>query len=133
MDKITELSKALGEAIAEHEIVKNLKAAQEAYNNCAPMQAKMTEYNANRAAMGEEFKKEIEKQDPAMLEMIKKRIDELGREIVSFKEYGELAEAQKKLQTLMASVNSEIQYRVFGIRPEANECTHDCSSCSGCH
>lgn len=133
MDKITELSRALGEAIAEHEVVKNLKAAQDAYNNCAAMQAKMTEYNANRAAMGEEFKKEIEKQDPAMLEMIKNRIDELGREIVSFKEYADLAEAQKKLQTLMASVNSEIQYCVFGIRPEENACTHDCSSCSGCH
>ena len=33
--------------------------------------------------------------------------------------------AQEKLNALMQSVNSDIQFYAFGERP----CTHDCSSC----
>ncbi|MBO5653662.1 MAG: YlbF family regulator, partial [Clostridia bacterium] len=39
--------------------------------------------------------------------------------------YKNLMEAQEKLNNLMQSVNSDIQFYAFGERP----CTHDCSSC----
>ena len=132
---VMEHAKALGEAIADDKVVKELREAQEAYNNCRPLQDKMTEYNANRAAMGEEFKKEIEKQDPEMINMIRNRMDALGKEIVSFPEYKRMADAEAAMKALMTRINGEINFYVFGVRPEENEnaCTHDCSSCSGCH
>ncbi len=126
-------AKELGDAIAKSAVVSELKNAQAAYDTCAALQDKLTEYGANRAAMGEAFKKEIEKQDPEMLKMIKARIDVLGKEIVSFPEYTRLSEAQKALQALIADVNAEISYAVYGIRPNEGECTHDCSTCKGCH
>ena len=133
MNHVMMKAKELGAAIAESDVVAELKNAQAAYDTCTALQDKLTEYGANRAAMGEEFKKEIEKQDPAMLKMIKARIETLGREIVSFPEYARLSEAQKALQNLIADVNAEISYAVYGVRPNEEECTHDCSTCKGCH
>ncbi len=131
---VMEHAKALGEAIADSAVVKALREAQEAFNACRPLQDKMTEYNANRAAMGEEFQKEIEKQDPDMIQMIKNRMDVLGKEIVAFPEYKAMADAENSLKTLMTKINSEINFYVFGVRPEEeNACTHDCSTCGGCH
>ncbi len=129
---VMEHAQALGVAISEDPVAVELKAAQTAYDTCEGLQKKLTEYNAQRAVMGEEFRKEVEKQDPVMLEMVKARIETLGREIVAFPEYARLAEAQKALQALIAKVNSEISYAVFGVRPDEG-CTHDCASCSGCH
>ncbi len=131
---VMEHAKALGEAIAADPVVKSLREAQEAFNACRPLQDKMTEYNANRAAMGEEFQKEIEKQDPDMIGMIKNRMDVLGKEIVAFPEYKAMADAENALKALMTKINGEINYYVFGVRPPSeSECTHDCSTCSGCH
>ena len=130
---VMELAAALGDAIADEAVVKELREAQAAYDACTAIQERLTEYNAQRKIMGDEFRKEVEKQDPDMLGLIKNRIDELGREIVSYPEYSRLLEAQKALQALMTKVNSEISYRVFGMRPEENSCTHDCSTCGGCH
>ena len=39
--------------------------------------------------------------------------------------------AQKALNDLMAEVNAEIKFCITGERPAA--CTHDCSTCGGCH
>ena len=130
---VLEQAQALGAAIASDPVAIELKAAQTAYDTCEALQKKLTEYNAQRAVMGEEFRKEVEKQDPVMLEMVKERIDVLGREIVAFPEYARLAEAQKALQGLISKVNAEISYAVFGVRPDEGGCSHDCSSCSGCH
>lgn len=131
---VMEYAKALGEAIAIDPVVKTLREAQEAYNSCRPLQDKLAEYNASRAAMGEEYKKDAEEQDAAIQEKLKNRLDELGREIVAFPEYGALSAAEKGLKDLMTRVNSEINFCVFGIRPEEeNACTHDCATCGGCH
>ena len=37
--------------------------------------------------------------------------------------------AQDVVNAFMAEVNGEITYQITGERP----CTHDCSTCGGCH
>ena len=58
------------------------------------------------------------------------RLDELTREISSNPIYIAFATAQQALNKLMAEVNAEIKFCITG---ERDDCTHDCSTCSGCH
>ena len=60
---------------------------------------------------------------------IQDRIDEIYAEITMDPIFKELDEAQQAVNELMESVNNTIMFNATGKTP----CTHDCSSCSGCH
>ena len=62
---------------------------------------------------------------------LRARIEELSSAIGADPKYIRFAEAQKAMNALMAEVNAEIKFCITGERPV--ECTHDCSTCSGCH
>ena len=123
---IQECTKLLGETIAADEIVVRFRAARAAYEGSAELQEKLQEYNAQRMLLGREFAKDTAMQDAEMIERLQTRIQELYNEIVNSPLYVELNYAQEKLNDLMQSVNSDINFYVFGERP----CTHDCSTCS---
>lgn len=128
---VMEQAKALGEALAVDEVVVRLNHAKEAYENDRSLRGAMQEYNALRAGMGEEFKKDMKEQDADVIAALKARTDILAAEITNHPVYLEFMEAQQALQTLMNDVNAEISFYAFGERP--SNCTHDCSTCkSGC-
>ena len=56
---------------------------------------------------------------------------ELGEQIMKNENYTSFVEAQKAMNALMTLVNNEIKFAITGERP--SECTHDCSTCGGCH
>ena len=122
---VLEQAKALGEALAQHEVVLNLNKAKTAYEQDTELRAAMQEYNALRAALGEEFKKELSEQNQAVIDSVRQRTDELYDIVMKHEAYTGFMEAQKALSRLMAEVNSEISFYAFGERP----CTHDCSTC----
>ena len=130
MTKIIELAHALGEEIAKSDEIKNLEAAKAAYEKDAELQAKMAEYETHRRLLGEEFSKANDEIDQIAVANIRARIDELTREISSNPIYIAFATAQQALNKLMAEVNAEIKFCITG---ERDDCTHDCSTCSGCH
>ena len=127
---MTTLEKAieLAYAIKADPILIEYQAARAAYDASAELQTKMTEYNAQRAILGQEFSKEVEEQSPELLDMVRNRMDELAREIAAMEEYKNFSAAQLKVTDLMNEINAEIQKIVFGIDPAA-ACTHDCSTC----
>ena len=131
MDRITELAHALGEEIAKSDEIKALELAKERYETNAPLQEKLSKYEAQRRLLGEEFSKNSDEVDRELAEKLKASIEELTREITSDEVYIAFAEAQNALNTLMAGVNEEIKFCITGERPA--KCTHDCSTCSGCH
>lgn len=131
MTKIIELAHALGEEIAKSEQMKKLSAAKDAYDKDADLQAKMSEYEADRVLLAQEFSKSEDSRDERAVADIRARIEELTGEIISNKSYADFMEAQQALNTVMAEVNAEIKYCISGERP--SECTHDCSTCAGCH
>jgi cell fate (sporulation/competence/biofilm development) regulator YlbF (YheA/YmcA/DUF963 family) len=131
MDRITELAHALGEEIAKSDEIKALELAKERYETNAPLQEKLSKYEAQRRLLGEEFSKNPDEVDRDLAEKLKASIEELTREITSDEVYIAFAEAQNALNTLMAGVNEEIKFCITGERPA--KCTHDCSTCSGCH
>ncbi len=131
MTKIIELAHNLGTEIAKSDEIKNLEAAKDAYEKDAGLQAKMSEYEAERQLLGAEFSKEAKDVDEKIVENLRKRIEELTKEICENPIYVEFANAQKSMNDLMAEVNAEIKFCITGERP--TNCTHDCSTCGGCH
>ena len=130
-EKIIALANALGHKIAESEEMKRLETAKNAYTQDAQLQAKVSEYEADRLALGQEFAKNPDEADQRAIADIRARMEELTREITANANYAEFAEAQKAVNAIMTAVNNEIKFCITGERP--TECTHDCSSCSGCH
>ena len=130
MTKIIELAHALGMEIAKSDEILNLQNAKAVFDGDAELQAKMSEYETHRRLLGEEFSKNNGEIDEIAVANIRARIDELTREISSNPVYIAFATAQQALNKLMAEVNAEIKFCITG---ERDDCTHDCSTCSGCH
>lgn len=131
MTKIIELAHALGEEIAKSDEIKNLEAAKAEFQTDAALQAKMSEYETERILLGQEFSKNPSEADQRAIADLKARIEELSGEISKNETYIKFAKAQADMNALMADVNAEIKFCITGERP--SDCTHDCSTCKGCH
>ncbi len=131
MTKVIELAHLLGEEIAKSNEIKELEAAKAEFEADAALQAKMSEYEAERTILGQEFLKPTEEADEKAIADIKARIEELTKEIIASASYQKFQLAKEAMDALMADVNAEIKFCITGERPA--KCTHDCSTCGGCH
>ena len=131
MTKIIELANALGREIAKSDEIANLEAAKAEFQSDSELQNKMSEYEAERMLLGQEFAKNPNEADQRAIADLRARIEALSSEIGSHPKYIKFAEAQRAMNALMAEVNEEIKYCITGERP--SDCTHDCSTCKGCH
>ena len=131
MTKIIELAHKLGEEIAKSEEIANLEAAKGEFQSDKELQDKMSEYETQRMLLGQEFSKSTDEADQKAIADIRARIEELSSEISASEKYQKFAAAQQAMNALMAEVNAEIKFCITGERP--SECTHDCSTCKGCH
>ncbi|MBP3919836.1 MAG: YlbF family regulator [Clostridia bacterium] len=131
MDRIMELAGELGRAIKEDARLKRMNAATEAYQSDADLQYKMAEYNVQTLALTEEYKKE--EKDMEVIHAIEQRINTLYDEISKLPVMVEYNAAQEEVNAFMNHVNEEITFQITGERPSESNCTHDCSTCKGCH
>lgn len=125
--EIMELAAMLGKEIKKDPRIIEMNKAQEAYENDTELQKQIMEYNAQSQALSMEYKKET--QDAELIGMIEKRIHTLYQEIMQNEKMLAFNKAQDVVNAFMAEVNGEITYQITGERP----CTHDCSTCGGCH
>ena len=124
---IYSLAAELGKAIKEDERMIRMEKAKEAYESSEKIGNLRMEYGIQQQAlttMGDS-----EEIDTDALTRIQDRIDEIYAEITTDPVFKELEEAQNDVNELMESVNNTIMYNATG----KTACTHDCSSCSGCH
>ena len=131
MTKVIELAHMLGEEIAKSEEIKNLEASEAAYQSDAQLQAWLSEHEADRKLLADEFSKAADEIDEKAIADLRARMEELGALILANETYVAFANAQKAMNELMTAVNDEIKYVITGVRPD--HCTHDCSTCGGCH
>ena len=131
MTKIIEIAHMLGMEIAASDEIKNLESAKAVFEADADLQAKMSEYETERILLGQEFAKNPNEADERAIADLKARIEELSGEISKNETYIKFAKAQADMNALMADVNAEIKFCITGERP--SDCTHDCSTCKGCH
>lgn len=129
MTKIIELAHMLGLEIAASSEMKKLAEAKDAFESSADLQNKMSEYETDRVLLTQEYSKEAA--DEKLIADLHARIDELAAEITSDSLYVAFTQAQAEVNALMNEVNEEIKFCITGERP--SDCTHDCSTCKGCH
>jgi len=127
--EIFELAAELGKALKADERLVKLEEAKKAYEENKTLQRNIVEFDVQQKALQQEMIKP--EKDTVFIEVIQKRIDELYKMITEDADFVALNEAQAVVNELMNSVNSTITYNITGELPSS--CTHDCSSCGGCH
>ena len=126
---IFELAAELGKALKADERLVKLEEAKKAYEEDKTLQRNLVEFEVQQKALQQEIAKE--ERDTVFIEVIQKRIDELYKMITEDAAFVALNDAQAEVNELMNSVNTTITYNITGEMPSS--CTHDCSSCGGCH
>lgn len=129
---VIELAKALGEGIKNDAALLAYDEAKAAFEADVELNAQMSEYTADRTCLSEEFNKDLAMQDKDVIESLKAKMDELARSINGNENYARFAAAQQAVNDLMKRVNETISFYAFGVQPSSG-CTHDCSTCGGCH
>ena len=127
--EIFELAAELGKALKADERLVKLEEAKKAYDENKVLQRNIVEFEVQQKALQEEMIKP--EKDTVFIEVIQKRIDELYNLITEEAAFVALNEAQMVVNELMNSVNTTITYNITGEMPSS--CTHDCSTCGGCH
>ena len=126
---IFELAAELGKTLKNDKRLIALEEARKAYESDERVMHLMTEYEVQQKAINYEAMKEERSEE--LLKMIQDRIDAIYDQIVATESYKALEKAQNEVNDLMELVNSTITFNITG--EEASGCTHDCSTCGGCH
>ena len=127
--EIFELAATLGKKLAEDERLVAFETAKVAYEENKELQTYLVEYDVQQRAMQKAVTQE--ERDMELIESVQRRIDELYDLIVKHEAFVELNRAQAVVNELMNSVNQTIMTQITGEEPSG--CTHNCSTCGGCH
>ena len=127
--EIFELAAELGNQLKEDPRLIALEEAKKAYEADSALQKHLLEYDVQQKAMQREVAKS--ERDLHFIEVIQNRIDELYRQITQHPVFVELNRAQAEVNELMNRVNQTIMTQITGEEPSG--CTHNCSTCGGCH
>ena len=127
--EIFELAAELGRQLKDDARLVALEEAKAAYEADPSLQKYMLEYDVQQKAMQREVAKPD--RDLQFIETIQARIDELYTLITENATFVALNKAQSEVNELMNSVNNTIMTQITGEEPSG--CTHNCSTCGGCH
>ena len=127
--EIFEIASELGKALSKDARVIKLEEAKKAYEADEKLQNYLIEYDVQQKALSAQI--DSKSLDKEFVTLIQNRIDELYNIITTMPSFIALDAAQNEVNKLMDLVNSTIMYNVTGEVPSS--CTHDCSSCGGCH
>ncbi len=127
--EIMEIAALLGKTLKEDERLIKLEEVKKEYTSDAELQKKLLEYEVQQTALQGEITKP--ERDTAFIDIIQNRIDQLYKEITEHPTFIKLGEVQAEVNELMNAVNATITANITGEQPSA--CTHNCSTCGGCH
>ena len=127
--EIFELAAELGKKLKDDPRLVALEEAKAAYEKDPQLQKYMLEYDVQQKAMQREVAKP--ERDMLFIETIQKRIDDLYKLITENPAFAELTRTQAEVNDLMNRVNQTIMTQITGEEPGG--CTHNCSTCGGCH
>ncbi len=123
---IFEKTQELGKMIQETEEMKRMLAADAAQQADAEAQELLKEFNLQRMNLARDMQEEkitqeeaIKKNNQAFADMMEKS------EVI--KEY---VESKKAFDAVIGKINGILNFYITGQDPN---CTHNCSTCGGCH
>ena len=126
MTEIFEKTRELGELIQASELMikaKDLEAQQAADEEASTL---LPEFNLNRMNLARDMHNgKISKEDA--IEQNNRAFNEMCEKSEIIRNY---IEAKKEFDQMVQQVNQILNYYITGEDPN---CTHDCSTCGGCH
>lgn len=105
-------------------------AASNAYSTNEELTKLLEEYNAAQSAIAAEYQNETP--DDAAVKALQDRMNEIYDAVTGHPVYVKFREASEDYEVLTNEVYAELEYAVTGHR-HTSDCTHDCSTCGGCH
>lgn len=126
---IFEIAELLGKTLKEDERLIKLEEAKKEYESNSELKKMMLEYDVQQKALEHEALKP--EKDAQLIDIIQDRINTLYKSIVEHPAFVALNDAQVAVNELMNSVNNTIMFNITGELP--SDCTHNCSTCGGCH
>lgn len=128
-ENIKELANKLGEAITSSKEFEEYDAAKAKYDSDETLQKLIGEFNVEKMNVVEEMQKGNDK-DEAKLSAHQEKMRELYADIFKNETYNDFNAAKNEVEKLVNEVYGIINFHVTGEDPA---CTHDCSTCGGCH
>ena len=126
MDTIIEKARELGEVIQQSEEMKRYKAAELAQSQDEEAAELMREYNVKRMNLARDMQNgKIERAEAVKQNTL--AFEEMVEKSETIKEF---VEAKKEFDMAIQRMNQMLNYYITGQDPN---CTHDCSTCGGCH
>lgn len=127
--EIMEMAIMLGQRMKQEGAAERFIKAREEFNKNVDLRTAFSEYNVQRMLLEQEANKE--EIDNELVKRIDTRVDELFEFITHHPVYVEIEAAQTALNEELKKVMDKITEQITGESPSG--CTHDCSTCGGCH
>lgn len=126
MNEIIEKTRELGELIQQSEEMKNVKNAEILQENDDKAQELLKEFNMQRMNLARDMQNNKISREDAMKKN-NEAFDTLLEQSETIKKY---IDAKRDFDSLVNQVNQILNFYITGQDPN---CTHDCSTCGGCH
>ena len=123
---IFEKTRELGEMIQESELMKRAKDLEAQQQNDEEASALLKEFELNRLNLARDMQNGKISREEA-IQKNNQAFDELCEKSPIIREY---IEAKQQFDAMVQQVNQILNYYITGADPN---CTHDCSTCGGCH
>lgn len=133
---VIEIARKLGVAIQADDRYKAYAAAKSANDKDEELQAAIGEFNMTRMAMDQEIQKGDAKDEAKLNEMNEQLRTAYGK-IMRNESMTAYNKAKTELDEVISGIENIISVAISGEDPMTCDlhaaCTHDCSSCGGCH
>lgn len=116
----------LGEMIQNSEEMKSMKDAEAIQEQDETAREELKAFNLNRMNLARDMQSGKLSREEAV-EKNNKAFDELCEKAPAVKNY---IDAKKQFDAMVEQINQILNYYITGMDPS---CTHDCSTCGGCH
>jgi len=132
MERIIELAKILGQTLKEQQAFVDLEKAQNEYQSDEKVAQALREYEIQQMALSYEYQKEEKNEE--VINAINTRLEELYEQITKSEAFKKYEAAQRRANELLQLVDRTIMAEINGEEDdECGGCSHDCSTCGGCH
>ncbi len=147
--ELIELARALGEKLAESEQYKTFCQTRDKCKANNELRRKLDEFKVQKKVF--EIESQKQEKDENLLDAINARMETLYGEITQHPEMKAYTQAEDALNVLMSAINMTITSYIspenltsgeeeYGNYEDCDEegggtggCTHNCSTCKGCH
>ena len=135
MQDIIKMTRELGRAIQNEDFYKNLRTAKNAADSDESLQAMITEFNIKRVAINAEACKSDRDEDA--LRKLNEEMRTVYSQIMSNDQMVAYNNAKQDFDHALQRIVAIITQSAEGEDPDTTDyhedCTHDCSTCGGCH